>query len=83
MRWIFCLNNISDNFVSVLLFFGVLSCVVGTVFSFYQKRLKRLIIFSSVAQVGFLVSGLALNSPEGCTSLFIFLVVYLLTSFLI
>lgn len=83
MRWIFCLNNISANFMDILLFLGVLSCLVGTLFSFYQKRLKRLIIFSSVAQVGFLVSGLSLNSVESCVSVLIFLFIYLLTSFLI
>lgn len=82
-KWLFCLGIITSNFVEILLFLGVFSCSVGTVFSLYQKRLKGLIIFSSIAQIGFIVSGLSLNSIEGCSSVFIFLFVYLITSFLI
>lgn len=83
VRWLFSLAAISNNFMNILMFLGVFSCLVGTLFSLYQKRLKRLVIFSSVAQVGFLACGLALNSIEGCVSVFIFLFIYLITSFLI
>jgi len=82
-KWLFCLGAITSNFIEILLFLGVFSCFVGSIFSLYQKRLKGLIIFSSVAQIGFIVSGLSLNSVEGCSSVFIFLFVYLITSFLI
>jgi len=82
-KWLFCLGTITSNFEEILLFLGVFSCFVGTIFSLYQKRLKGLIIFSSVAQIGFIVSGLSLNSTDGCSSVFIFLIIYLITSFLI
>jgi len=48
-----------------------------------QKRLKRLIVYSSVAQTGFLVSGIGLLNLEGYSYTFFFLALYIITSILI
>ena len=45
--------------------------------------MKRLIIFSSIAQVGFLVAALATNSVDGLSAIYFFLVIYILTSILV
>jgi NADH:ubiquinone oxidoreductase subunit 2 (subunit N) len=62
---------------------GIFSALLGTFFALSQKRLKRLIIYSSIAQIGFVVSGLSLNSLDGFTSVFFFLIIYLMTALLI
>jgi NADH-quinone oxidoreductase subunit N len=48
-----------------------------------QKRMKRLVIFSSIAQVGFLVAALSTNSLDGFVSIYFFLIIYILTSILV
>ncbi len=48
-----------------------------------QKRVKRLIVYSSIGQVGFIVAGLALNTLESFTAVFMFLIIYTITSILI
>ena len=70
-------------FQPILLLVGVFSCLLGTLFSLNQLRLKRLLVYSSIAQVGFIVAGLALNSVSAFNAVFIFLVIYLLTSVLV
>lgn len=71
------------SFLDLLLQFGVLSVVVGTLFAFNQKSLKKLIIYSSIAQTGFLVAALSIGKISGYTSTYFFLLIYLLTSILI
>lgn len=82
-KLIFSFGSLLLTLQPILLFSGVLSCLIGTIYSLSQKRIKRLIIYSSIAQVGFIVSGLALNSIAGVTAVFFFLIIYLITSLLI
>nr|NP_066420.1 NADH dehydrogenase subunit 2 [Ochromonas danica]AAG18386.1 NADH dehydrogenase subunit 2 [Ochromonas danica] len=69
-------EDISD----LLLIFGLCSILIGTFYALNQKRIKKLIIYSSIAQVGFLVSILSLQTFESFSSLFFFLFIYLITS---
>jgi NADH-quinone oxidoreductase subunit N len=75
-----CVNTFSlvtFEFQEFFILIGILSVFVGTFFAIRQKHLKRLIIYSSIAQVGFLVSALGTNSLEG------FIFIYIITSVLI
>ena len=78
-----CLGIFLTALQPLLIFVGVFSCLVGTLFSLYQKRLKRVVIYSSVAQIGFIVSGLALNSINAVSAVLFFLIIYLVTAVLI
>lgn len=82
-RWIRSINIFFYNFDYILLSVGLFSAFLGTFYALSQKRLKRLIIYSSIAQIGFVVSGLSLNSLDGYTSVFFFLIIYLMTALLI
>ena len=81
IKWILCLNTLSLH--SLLLFCGVFSAFVGTFFALSQKRLKKLIIYSSISQIGFVVAGLSLNTFGGHTAVLFFLILYIITSILI
>jgi len=61
---------------------GVFSVFVGTFFALKQKRVKRLVIYSSIAQIGFLVAALSCNSLDGFSSIFFFLIIYIITAIL-
>ena len=81
-----CVNSFSlivFEFQEFFIFIGLVSVFVGTFFAIRQKRLKRLIIYSSIAQVGFLVAALSTNSLDGFVSIYFFLLIYILTSILI
>lgn len=82
-KWVLVLSSFFFQIQDLFLVSGLLSLVVGTFFAFKQKRLKRLIIYSSVAQIGFLIISLYENSLESISALFFYLFVYILTSVLI
>lgn len=80
-----------NNFLSQLLFefqylfliVGVFSIVVGTFLTLRQKRIKRLFIYSSIGQVGFLVAALATSTVDGLVSIYFFIFIYIITSTLV
>ena len=67
----------------ILLTSSILSIIFGSFFALTQKRFKRFIIFSSIAQTGFLVIALSNPCYNSLISFYFFLFIYLLTSVLI
>jgi len=59
---------------------GVLSCLFGTMLALGQSKIKKLLIYSSIAQTGFLISAISINNLDSFSSAFIFLIIYLFTS---
>jgi len=83
IKW---LTLVLENFTELkvlLLVSGLLSAFIGAFFAIRQKRLKRLIIHSSIAQSGFLIAALSSNSINNLTAIYFFLVIYVITSVLI
>lgn len=50
---------------SILMFMGTLSMVVGVLLAIGQQDLKRLLAYSSISQVGYVVLGIGLGTPLG------------------
>ena len=83
IKWIFILGSLY-NYLRILFFtLGILSIVVGTFMSLKQKRLKRLFIYSSIAQVGFLFLSLSLDLFTGSLYAYFFLFVYVFSSIIL
>lgn len=83
IKWIFAINILVIEIDQFLLICGLLSTFVGTFYALSQKRLKKLIIYSSIAQIGFIVAGLSTNTLGGFTGVIFFLMIYIITSILI
>jgi NADH-quinone oxidoreductase subunit N len=83
IKWTLVISTMFDDIKNVFVLVGVISVFFGTFFALKQKRMKRLIIFSSIAQVGFLVAALSTNSVDGLSAVYFFLVIYILTSILV
>ena len=77
------LNIFFFQISEIVLFCGVLSAFIGTFYALSQKRLKKLIIYSSISQIGFIVAGLATNTLNGYSAVIFFLIIYLITSILV
>ena len=60
---------------------GVLSIFVGIIGAFSEKQIKSFFVYSSRGHVGFRLIGFGLNTLEGASATFGYLVVYVLTSF--
>ena len=82
-RWIL---TVSSTFIYTnyfILFFAIISIFLGALFAIRQKRFKRFILFSSLAQVGFLLIPFFLINSDSIAFLFFFLMIYILTSILV
>ena len=57
--------GINAQITSVLLFMGTVSMVVGALLAMGQLDFKRLLAYSSISQIGYIVLGLGLGTPLG------------------
>ena len=60
------LNHIADSQILTLLFlFGLCGMIFGSVSAIWEKDIRRMIAFSSVAQIGYIYMGLGLGTEAG------------------
>jgi NADH-quinone oxidoreductase subunit N len=61
----------------IIIFMAIASMVLGAVGAIGQRNIKRLLAYSSIANVGFILIGLAAASEAGTSAVLFYLVVYL------
>ncbi|WP_353216631.1 NADH-quinone oxidoreductase subunit NuoN [Sandarakinorhabdus sp.] len=60
----------------ILIFIAISSMVLGAVAAVAQSNFKRLLAYSSIANIGFALVGLTPGTPQGITALLFYSVVY-------
>jgi len=63
---------------TILIFSALASMILGAVAALSQNKIKRLLAYSSIGHVGYLLAGLCCGTIEGIQGLLIYLVVYVL-----
>ena len=61
----------------IVIFASLASIIFGAVAAIGQKNIKRLLAYSSINNVGFLLVGLAAGTPQGVSSVLFYLTVYI------
>ncbi|GAB2652391.1 NADH-quinone oxidoreductase subunit NuoN [Prescottella soli] len=69
-----------DVWTNLLLVSSLLSLVIGTVVGLAQTRIKRLLAYSTISHVGFLLLALGVNTEESIESFLFYLVQYSVTN---
>ncbi len=64
----------------MLIILAALSMVVGTVIAIAQTNLKRLLAYSGISHVGFVLMGVAAGDAEGFATAMFYIVIYAITS---
>lgn len=64
------------NWTSNLLISSLLSLILGTILGLTQFRIKRLLAYSTISHLGFLLLGLTINSVESIQSFIFYLIQY-------
>lgn len=59
---------------------ALVTLVVGSVLALYQKKLKRLLAFSGISHVGYILYASSVNTIDGYSSIIFYVVVYIVTS---
>lgn len=60
----------------IVIFAALASIVVGALGAIGQQNLKRLLAYSSINNVGFILIGLAASTPEGISGVLVYLFIY-------
>jgi len=68
----------ADSWSQILLVAAGMSMLVGAVGGLAQKNLKRLLAYSSINHVGFILAAIGINSPESLEAIMMYLVIYLI-----
>jgi multicomponent Na+:H+ antiporter subunit D len=64
-RMFFTVLNPGSGFLSVFMFLGAVSIIIGGMLSLSQMNFKRLLAYSSISQIGYIILGLGLGTPLG------------------
>ena len=64
----------------ILLFVGMLSIIIGSIFALTQENIKRLLAYSAISNIGFIILSLALVTSEGVQAALYYTIVYGLTA---
>lgn len=75
-------NNISNsmNWIVILMFSSFLSFIVGAVMGLNQPRIKRLLAYSTISHVGFILLAIAVNSIESIQAFIFYIMQYSLSN---
>jgi NADH-ubiquinone oxidoreductase chain 2 len=79
------LLNFSNNITMkhILLICSTLSLIIGSVMGLSQTKIKRLLAYSTISHVGFMLLILAVNSEESTSSLLFYIIQYSLTNLVV
>ena len=64
----------------IVIFAALASIVIGALGAIGQANIKRLLAYSSINNVGFLLIGLAAGTPEGASAMLVYLAIYVAMS---
>ena len=84
------LNNIINNNLSfnnsyfwsknLLLISSLLSLLIGTILGLAQTKIKRLLAYSTISHIGFILLALAINSEQSIEALIFYIIQYTITN---
>jgi NADH-quinone oxidoreductase subunit N len=66
-----------DAWRPIVIFAALLSIIVGSVGAIAQANIKRLMAYSAINNVGFILIGLAAASPAGASAMLVYMAIYL------
>ncbi len=70
--------NLIDQWQMILVFLSIASMLFGAIAAIGQTNLKRLVAYSSIGHVGYILAGLATGTNEGIQSSVIYITIYII-----
>ena len=69
--------NMIDQWQPILIFLSIASMIFGAVAAIGQNNLKRLIAYSSINHIGYVLAGVSIGTNEGLQSSILYISIYL------
>ena len=74
-------NNMSDiKWTHALLISSFLSLIIGTILGLNQYRIKRILAYSAISHIGFILLSISINSLESTQAFIFYLIQYSITN---
>lgn len=74
-------SSLFSQLQPILLISALFSVMVGSLGAINQTKIKRLIAYSAIGHMGFMLIGLSTGAINGLLATFIYIVIYIITSF--
>jgi NADH-quinone oxidoreductase subunit N len=68
--------QIADQWRQIVVFISIASMLLGAFAAIGQTNIKRLMAYSSIGNIGYILVGLAAGTPQGVQSVLIYLAIY-------
>jgi NADH-ubiquinone oxidoreductase chain 2 len=72
--------NIDDIIKYLLLITSLFSLIIGSVVGLAQNRIKRLLAYSTISHIGFILLALAIHSKQSIDSFIFYIIQYIITN---
>ena len=72
------LGNLQGDWQQMLIILSVLSMALGNLVAIAQSNIKRMLAYSTISHVGFLLLGILAGTPEGYSAAMFYAIVYVL-----
>ena len=73
-----CFGPIVESWQQVIIIISVLSMFLGSVAAIGQNNIKRLMAYSSIGHIGFVLMGVASGTDKGVSAVLIYMVLYII-----
>ena len=73
-----CFGQLVESWQQVIIIISVLSMFLGSVAAIGQNNIKRLMAYSSIGHIGFVLMGIASGTDKGVSSVLIYMVLYII-----
>lgn len=73
-------NLFSTQVKNILLISSIFSLIIGTVVGLAQIKIKRLLAYSTISHIGFMLLALAINTEQSIDSFLFYLIQYIITN---
>jgi NADH-quinone oxidoreductase subunit N len=70
-------GHLAGQWTQIIWTISVLSMILGAYAAISQTNIKRLMAYSSIANVGYALIGLAVDTPEGVVGVLVYMAIYL------
>jgi len=71
-------GNLQGDWQQMLVILSVLSIALGNLVAIVQSNIKRMLAYSTISHVGFLLLGILAGTPEGYSASMFYIIVYVL-----
>jgi len=78
LRFVF--PSLGEEWVALLVAISAVTMTLGNIFAIWQKNIKRMLAYSSVAQAGYVLIGVAAASRLGIAAAAFYLIIYTVTN---